>query len=91
MEGLEVVRKRLGMYIGFIDSWGLYYLVYEIVDNVVDEVLLGYGSEIDVIIYEDNSIIVVDSGCGMFVGMYVFGILIVEVIFIVLYVGGKFG
>lgn len=79
------------MYIGFIDGIGLYYLVWEIVDNVVDEVLLGFGNCIDVIINKDGSIIVIDYGCGMLIGMYVMGKFIVEVIFMVFYVGGKFG
>lgn len=79
------------MYIGSIDKWGLYYLVYEIVDNFVDEVLNGYGNEIDVIINKDGSIFIEDNGCGMLIGIYKLGKLIVEVIFIVLYVGGKFG
>lgn len=79
------------MYIGFIDVWGLYYLVYEIVDNFVDEVFVGYGDYIIVKIYKDNSIFVQDRGCGMLIGMYKFGKLIFEVILMVFYVGGKFG
>lgn len=91
LEGFEVVWKCLGMYIGSMDSCGLYYLVYEIVDNFVDEVLVGFGDEILVVIYKDNSISVIDKGWGMFMGMYKFGKFIFEVILIVFYVGGKFG
>lgn len=79
------------MYIGLIDVCGLYYLVYEIVDNLVDEIFVGFGKKIVVIFYVDGSVSVSDEGCGMFVGMYKIGKFMVEVILIVFYVGGKFG
>ena len=90
LEGLEAVRKRPGMYIGSTDKRGLHHLIWEIVDNSIDEVINGYGNKIKIILHKDHSVSIEDEGRGVPVGMHSSGMSTPEVIYTVLHAGGKF-
>lgn len=90
LEGLEAVRKRPGMYIGSTDKRGMHHLIWEIVDNSIDEIINGYGDKVRIVIHPDNSISITDNGRGVPIGMHASGMSTPEVIYTVLHAGGKF-
>ncbi len=90
LEGLEAVRKRPGMYIGSTDKRGLHHLVWEIVDNGIDEIINGYGNYIKILLHKDGSITIADNGRGVPIGMHESGMSTPEVIYTILHAGGKF-
>lgn len=90
LEGLEAVRKRPGMYIGSTDKRGMHHLIWEIVDNSIDEIINGYGDKVRIVIHPDNSISITDNGRGVPIGMHSSGMSTPEVIYTVLHAGGKF-
>lgn len=90
LEGLEAVRKRPGMYIGSTDKRGMHHLVWEIVDNAIDEIINGYGDTIKIALHKDGSITVTDNGRGVPIGKHASGKSTPEVIYTILHAGGKF-